>query len=227
MLHAHRGFHHFQNRVRDALEIERLVQDGTDLVEQFQFLDFGLRGGHGGLPYRLLLKRFLHEGGGALGVETALDLRGKFLHDLAHVLRTGSSGRGLDFGDERLDFVFGHLGGHVLAVERDDGLFGGNLVREATLLEDLDGFLLLLHTAGKHVDTHLVGDALGNLRGSGAGLHGLVLDIGMEGTERSERFGIVRLHGGLDVVENLCQQCTAHVLPRADCAPHLASWFNL
>ncbi len=46
MFHAHRGFYHLQNRVRDALEIERLVQNGTDLVEQFQFLDFGLRRGH-------------------------------------------------------------------------------------------------------------------------------------------------------------------------------------
>jgi hypothetical protein len=32
----------------------------------------------------------------------------------------------------------------------------------------------------------------------------------MEGTERSESLGIVRLHGGLDVVFNLSQQCTAH-----------------
>ena len=33
----------------------------------------------------------------------------------------------------------------------------------------------------------------------------------MEGTERSESFGIVRLHGGLDIILNLSQQCTAHV----------------
>ena len=45
MLHAHRRFHHLQNRMCNTLEIERLVQNGTDLVEQFQFLDFGLGGG--------------------------------------------------------------------------------------------------------------------------------------------------------------------------------------
>ena len=44
VFHAHRRFHHLQNRMRDAFEIKRLVQNGTDLVEQFQFLDFGLRG---------------------------------------------------------------------------------------------------------------------------------------------------------------------------------------
>ena len=33
--------------MRDALEVERLVQNGADLVEQLQFLDFGLRRGHG------------------------------------------------------------------------------------------------------------------------------------------------------------------------------------
>ena len=47
MFHAHRRFHHFQNRVRDTLEIERLVQNRADLVEQLQFLDFGLCRGHG------------------------------------------------------------------------------------------------------------------------------------------------------------------------------------
>ena len=166
--------------------------------------------GHVKWTFLQLFQRFLNQGGCALGVEAALDLRGEFLHDLAHVLRTGCPGRGLDFGDEGLDLVFGHFGGHVLAVERDAGFLGGNLVHEAALLEDFDGFLLLLHAAGKDIDTHLVGDALGNLCRGGSGLHGLVLDIGMEGAERSEGFGIVGLHGGLDVVENLCKECAAH-----------------
>ena len=161
--------------------------------------------------YSKLLKRFLHQGARALGIKTALDLRGEFLHDLAHVLGARGTGRGLDFGDEGLDLVLGHFGRHVLAVERDAGLFGRDLVHEAALLEDLDGFLLLLHAAGENVDAHLVGDALGNLRGGGPLLHGFVLDVGMEGAEGAERFSIVSLHGGLDIIENLCKECTAHV----------------
>ena len=42
-------------------------------------------------------------------------------------------------------------------------------------------------------------------------LHSFVLDVRMERTKSSESFGIVSLHGSLDVVENLGKQSTTHI----------------